>query len=243
MEMPSNYAQTQVGWESLAPGGHRCIITKVEETKSQAGNQMLVIYFDTHQTDTQPKFFSNRYLEDRASGKAADQLKWRGVSYWTVDEKIEGGTKRLKQFNTAVEDSNPGFQTVWGAGYCKAMENKLVGIVFREEEYTKGDGSLGVAVKPMRYCNFEKAYEQKVPDRKPVKPQDAPIGYAPAPAGWQNQVNAQGYFNPQAQPSTQAAFMRQQAQPQFQQQSWQQAASEGFMQADPLDESGLPWNT
>lgn len=251
MQEPRNYRITQVGWESVTPGGHKCIIKKVTETRSSGGNEMLIIEFDMHQSDIQPMYFSNLYMSDQKAGKTGDKLKWRGTGYIVTDENTDYGTKNLKAFNTAVEDSNPGFQTVWGDGYCRALENKLVGIVFREEEYTKDDGSLGWSVKPMRYCNFEKAYEQKIPERKNIA--QPAIQQAPPQGQWGNvPVNANGYWQPQGQPSTQYGYMQSQ-QPQFQQQSFQQfqqaappnyqAANEGFMQIPPdaLNDEGLPF--
>lgn len=241
MKMPQNYKDIQVGWEPVAPGGHRCVIKEVQETVSSTGKEMLIIHFDMHQTDIQPMYYSNLYIADQKAGKTGDKLKWRGTGYLITDENTEYGPRNLKAFNTAVEDSNPGFQIVWGEGYARALKDKLIGVVFREEEYTKDDGSHGWSVKPMRYCNFEKALEQKIPERKDLSVA-AQQTYAPAqPQGqWGNvPINARGYWQPAQAP----------AQPQYQQQSFQpaafaSAAQEGFMQIPPdaLEDAGLPFN-
>lgn len=283
MKEPRNYKETQVGWEPVAPGGHRCVIRKVTETRSQNGNEMIIIEFDMHQTDTQPMYFSNQYISDQKAGRTGDKLRWRGVSYWATDENVEGGTKRLKQFNTAVTDSNPEQELtargwrwneqdkLWRPDwqrYGSCFEGLLVGIVFREEDYTKDDGSSGWTVKPVRYCNFNKAFEQKIPERKTNAPAAQPYAQQ-QPGQWGNApVNAQGYWQPQRQPSTQMAYMQQgfaqPQQPQYQQQSFApqqfqqpqyqqqfqqappmaQAAQEGFMQIPPdaLNDEGLPFN-
>lgn len=214
MNKPKTYENIQIGWEPVAPGGHKCVIKKVEETKSKNGLDMLVINFDMHQTDTQPNYFANQYIADQKANR--NPLKWRGVSYWVVDDNVEYGTKNLKAFNTAITDSNEGFEIVWGDGYAKALEGKLVGIVFREEEYTKEDHTVGYATKPMRYCDFNKAFDQAIPKRK-----EAPAPQGPAvPGNWANApVNSSGNYQPQ-------------------QQSW----SEGFVNvSDSLDDDGLPW--
>ncbi len=226
MQMPKNYKDIQIGWEPVTPGGHKCVIQQVTETKSQTDKDMLIIMFDMHQTDTQPMYYTNQYMADKKAGKKGDKLKWRGVGYLVVDENTEYGPRNLKAFNTAVEDSNPGFQTVWGDGYAAALKGKLVGIVFREEEYTKEDHTFGVSVKPMRYCDFNKAFEQKVPERKAAP---APQGPPSQPGQWGNApVDAQGHWQ---QPTANT------------QQTWQQAAQEGFMQIpDALDYFGLPFN-
>lgn len=266
MNRPKGYNEITLGGEALSPGGHRCAIRQVTETKSQAGNDMLIIEFDTHQTDTQPSYYGSRYLEDQRSGKAEDDLKWRGRSWLVVDENTEYGSKNLKAFNTAMLDSNPdlgvttpegGRDVVWGPGYAAQFAGKLVGIVFRQEEYTKDDGSLGVATKPMRYCDFNKAFEQKIPDRKRLDTRPAQNPSMP-PQEWTRQsgtqwpVDSRGYAILPGQPGYQQAM--QQQFPQYQQQSFQyqqpqqppmaQATNEGFMRIPPdaLEDEGLPFN-
>lgn len=269
MQEPRGYKDVQVGWDPVKPGGHKCVIRKVTETHSSAGNQMIIIEFDMHKTDIQPNYYMNQYIADQKAGKTGDRLKWRGTEWRVTDERTEYGTKNLKQFNTAVVDSNDQQELLsrgwyWDEKdqlmkpnwqrYGSCFEGLLVGIVFREEEYTKDDGSHGWSVKPMRYCNFEKAFEQKIPDRKEQAPSAQPQ-YQQPPQQWANvPVNAQGYWQPQGQPSTQMAYM-QQSQPQYQQQSFQQyaqpqaqapyvqAAQEGFMQIPPdaLNDEGLPF--
>ena len=46
---------------------------------------------------------------------------------------------------------------------------KKVGIVVREEEYGKHDGSVGVTRKPFRFCTYEHAYEQEIPQKKKLR--------------------------------------------------------------------------
>ena len=248
MKEPRGYRDISVDWEPLAPGGHRCVIKKIEETKSSNGSDMIIISFDTLADDMQPMYFTNQYMSDKKAGR--DPLRWHGTGYLVTDEKTEYGVRNLKKFNTAVCNSNPGFEIVWGDGYARAMEGKSVGIVFREEEYTKNDGSLGVSVKPMYYCDIAKALDQAVPERKALQVQQPAQQPPQIPKEWANApVNNNGYWQPQRQPSTQMGFMQSQSQPQFQQQTFQsqapmmQAAQEGFMQIAPdaLDDEGLPF--
>lgn len=51
----------------------------------------------------------------------------------------------FKGFTTAVEKSNPNFKFIEGDEKC--LNNKLIGIVFREEEYQKQNGDIVVNVK------------------------------------------------------------------------------------------------
>lgn len=169
---PENYDKLRTSWEPLAPGGHKCIIKQVEGTVSKNGNKMLRISFDTDQDDKQPKFYTNAFLFDKNAGRDAF---WRGTTLVVIDPKTDYGDGNLKRFVTAVEDSNPDFITKWGEAFCECFAGAKVGIVFRQEEYTRADGQLGVAVKALRFCNYDTALDQKVPQRKtqdkPQQPQ------------------------------------------------------------------------
>jgi hypothetical protein len=124
------------------------------------------------------------------------------------------------RFTTAVSDSNPGFTFDWGPQFAGYFKNQKVGVVFREEEYTKMDNTFGVAVKPMRFCNYNTAEEQPVPKIK-LKPE--------------NQSLADQYQQFQQNPQPQ--------QMSFTDPQMKSAASEGFMQVSPdaLEDEGLPF--
>lgn len=167
MNKPQNYDAINVGWTPIKPGGHKCIIKKVEESVSSTGKEMLLVYFDMDKTDEQAGYFANQYLEDQKNGKK--DIKWKGINYLVTDESTEYGTTNLKRFTTSVEESNSGFKIQWGEAFTACLKDKKVGIVFRQEEYTKQDGSLGTSVKPMRFCGYEKALDQPAPDKKVQK--------------------------------------------------------------------------
>ena len=78
----------------------------------------------------------------------------------------EYGPSNLKRFITAVEDSNPGFSVTWGKQFASCLQDNKIGVVFREEEYTKEDHTVGMAVKPLRFCDYAKAADQAIPKRK-----------------------------------------------------------------------------
>lgn len=160
MNKPEGFDNINVG-AGIAPGGHKCIIKKVEETKSSTGKDMIIVYFDTHKDDIQPNFYSEKYFADQKAGK--DPV-WKGRS-WIVTEG-DYGPANLKRFTTAVEDSNPGFEVQWGNKFASCFTDKLVGVVFRMEEFLLDDGQIAASAKPFRFCAFDKALEQKIPDRK-----------------------------------------------------------------------------
>lgn len=184
MNRPNGYGKAQVAeWEPMKAGGHKCIIKQVQETKSKNGLSMLIISFDTDKEDIQPGYYTNQYMKDTQAGRDA---KWRGTGYLVTDPGTEYGTANLKRFNTAVEHSNTeqaliakgwnkitdpdtkeeGLEPAWGDRYPGSFKDLKVGIVFRREFYTADDGQSRASMKPFRYCNYDKAFEQKVPEDK-----------------------------------------------------------------------------
>jgi len=171
MNKPKDYEKTNIGsWEPLEPGGHKCVIMKVEETKSKSGKEMLIIYFDTSAEDTQPGFYKAAYEKDKNPDK-----KWKGTGYLVTDSSTEYGTKNLKTFITAVSDSNEEFEVEWGNNFTAQFKGKNVGIVFRLEDYLTSDGQVRSSCKPFYYRKYETVFDQTVPERKRLeqKPETA----------------------------------------------------------------------
>lgn len=221
MQKPNNWDDINIS-AVINPGGHRCVIKKVEETRSSKGSAMLIINFDTDQTDSQPRFYSDRYLADQKAGKTGDDLKWKGKSYLVTDG--EYGPSNLKRFVTAVEDSNPGFNVTWGDQFAACLIDKKVGVVFRVEEYTTDLHELRASVKPFRFCDYAQAADQPIPKRK-----EAP---ALEPSLYDRYKEAQA-AQPQQMSWDQPPIV----------QSAQQAQSEGFMTVpDGLEDSGFPFH-
>lgn len=199
MKKPSNYDDLNINsWMALTPGGHKCTILEAEETKSRSGLDMLIIYLDTSDDDKQAGYYRNRLLSDQEAGRIDDNLQqpgawkkyWKCKHYMVTDESTDYGGDNLKRFNTSVLKSNgilndegkPDETKIeWDDKYCPWLKDKKVGVVFREEEYTKYDGSFGVVVKPMRFCTYDDAPEQKVPK---IKLKEQP---AAAPSEWVQQ--------------------------------------------------------
>lgn len=171
---PKGYNDIQAGdYESLKPGGHKCVIKQVEAAKSSKGNDMLIIYLDTSEEDFQPQHFANRYLNDKRPDK---QWPGTGKSYITLSG--EYGPANLKRFCTAVEHSNEGF-SCWDFNdnlRIDDLKNQKVGVIFREEEYTKEDYTLGRSIKPFRFCNYNEAFDKDAPEPK-LLTQKAPEGF------------------------------------------------------------------
>lgn len=163
MEKPREFDSININrGDMLTAGGHKCVIRKAEERMSSTGKQMLVVSYDTTAEDTQPGHFRERYLAEKKA-KPDQDIKWRGNHYFVDSEYFAAN---LKRFTTALEESNPGWQPQWGEQFCNSLIGKKVGVVFREEEYTKDDHTVGVTVKSFRFCDYDKALEQPAPKRK-----------------------------------------------------------------------------
>lgn len=174
---------TKTGFEALKAGGHKCVVKNIEVTKSKSGLDMWIIYFDTTKEDEQPLYFTDRFKEDTRPDK-----KWGGRQWYIIDQNAESngskyGQTNLARFMTAVEESNS-MVSDWNyydtdpKAFAQQFINKRVGIVFREEEYTKDDGQIGYSVKPMRFTAYAKASDAKVPARKELP--SRPAAWAPA---------------------------------------------------------------
>ncbi len=149
MIKPQDYDETKAYGEftPFAPGGHFMTIVKVEECKSSTGSPMLKIGLDADSRDAQAGYYMDQFNNDTRTGK-----KW-GCMYYQLIYDNDGHCNRgLKTFLEAVEQSNPGFNVVWGEGFCKALAKKAVGGVFRREQYIGNDGKAHWSVKCIRLC-------------------------------------------------------------------------------------------
>jgi len=171
MQKPNDFevVQAYAGFSPLAPGGHICKIMNVEETKSRAGRDMVVISIDTDKTDSQPEYFTDQYKNNQKPNK-----KWSNNAI--VRQLIlaaEGGTNRgFKTFIDTVEKSNQGFKVQWGNNFATCLKGKLIGGVFGKEEYM--NDSTGECKFATKFQNFRTVEEIKngveVPKDKLLNP-------------------------------------------------------------------------
>ena len=151
------------GWESLPAGGYKCVIVKAMEATSKNGRPMLMICLDI--SDGQYKgYFSKMYKarqeQDKASGK---DTKWPCIMYQLADEEAVG---RFKGTIKAIEDSNDGYSWEKSKWDENTLKGKAVGVVFREEEYEKRDGSIGTTVRAAWLRNVDKVEDVEAPAKK-----------------------------------------------------------------------------
>lgn len=149
MELPKDYEET-VGitgdYETLEAGGYICKIINAKEEISKNGRQMLVIAFDIAEGEHKD-IYKRRYDELVQSNKDPNkQIKWpnNGIHRIMVKNKDEGTNRFFKGFMSCIESSNTNYKFT---GDEKTLKDKLFGGIFREEEYEKMDGSIGISCK------------------------------------------------------------------------------------------------
>lgn len=167
MKKPNNYKNTQVvgEYEILEVGAYKCKILKAEECTSKNNKEFLKLSFDICEGDKKD-FYKNKYSND-----TREQKKWGGT-YVIFAEDYEGNTNRyFKTLITCIEESNVNYK--FDFNKVGELEDKKIGIVFREEEFLDALMQVKVTVRPFRACNYDKTEEQKIPNRKEiVKPKE-----------------------------------------------------------------------
>ena len=116
--------------EQLPVGAYVAKILNAEEVNYDWGSY-LVLSFDIAE-GTYKDYYKNEYTANTNENK-----KWKGTLRlrFPVDDGTEQDNWSKRTFNNfiyAVEDANKGYKWAWDE---KTLKNKLVGIVFRNEEW------------------------------------------------------------------------------------------------------------
>lgn len=155
------------GWENancygdfktLKAGAYKCVIKGVEELKSNNGKKFIKISLDIADGEFKD-YFAEKYMNDTREDK-----KWSGI--WNLFlEGYDAGSinTKFKGFITSIEKSNFGFVWDWDE---QKLTNKVVGIVFRDEEFKANDGSIKSSAKPFYAVPVDELDKVKVPEPK-----------------------------------------------------------------------------
>lgn len=181
MIKPKNWENTSAygDFEPLEPGGHVCRIIKVEETKSRAGKDMIVIYVDIAEGE-QTGYFRKQFDENNAADR-----KWpNGGTYYQLLEDADGNTNRgFKTVIESVKKSNSDFNedAIWNENFCEYFKGKYVGCVFGREQYLNRENKLKFATKIFNFRDVETIRKGvDVPEDKLLEPVQAPKGFTDA---------------------------------------------------------------
>lgn len=189
MQKPNDYDNVQAYGEftPLKLGGHICKIMQVKETKSKAGKDMLEISLDIAEGD-QKDYFAQQYKADTRENK-----KWGCTVYQLINDDKGNTGRGFKSFITSVENSNSGFNVLWGDKFAACFKCKLVGGVFGREQYLNQSGEKKFSTKCIQFRSAEAIRSGvEVPEDK-LLPEDGkysgyPSGYTPTPG-------ADGFMN------------------------------------------------
>lgn len=169
MNKPNDFDNVQAygDFKPLPAGGYVCRIMNVEETNAKSsGAPMIRISLDIAEGEYKD-YFANMYRNDTRADK-----KWNAgavVNQLVYDTNGNNSTNRgFKTFCTAAEESNPGFMIQWGAAFGQCFRNRLVGVIFRREEYMGTDGKTHWSTKANSFRGAQTIREGKfdpIPDK------------------------------------------------------------------------------
>lgn len=189
---PNNWNEVQEFTErpKLPLGAYVCQVKKAVVQANDYGEQLCIL-FDIIE-GAQKGFYQKDFESDTRQDK-----KWKGVLRYFLpkddgSEKDEWTKSSFKGLVTAFEKSNPGFTWNWDEN---ALAGKLVGILFRNEEW-EYDGKSGWAVRPFRAISTDsvRSGDFTIPKDKPLKRVNS-YGFAsPAPTAYPESY--QGGFAP-----------------------------------------------
>lgn len=174
MKKPNGYnnAQSYDGsFVRMTAGGHVCEILKATVIDTEYGEQM-VLLLDINENSEFDGYYKNDY--SRRATKSAE-AKWGCTFRQFILDRDGNASPYFKGMIENIEKSND-FTFNWDETKLKGL---LVGVVFREEEYEKADGSIGVAVRPYAIRTIEDIIKGvPVPNRRTIERKD---NITPAP--------------------------------------------------------------
>lgn len=155
LNLNSIKAQTEGDFKNITPGAYACIITEVTDNENK---EYLDALFDI-QVGEFEGYYSSDFYKDKP---------------WAHHMILSYKEKALPIFKGRMETitkCNTGFDAVAAldAGQYKMLEGKVVGIVFREEEYfdkKTSEFKLGGA-RAFRFCTTEDIQKGKNTSPKP----------------------------------------------------------------------------
>ena len=176
--------QKPMGWDDVQPiigsdssplpaGKYNLIVVNANERYSKNGKLMLAIALDIAEGE-----YANYFQEafDRRK-QYSEKATWPagGMYYQLVgDQDNTQSMGRFKGLLTAFELDNPGFTWEWGDGAERRLIGKVIGGVFREEEYVGNDGKVHTSTKIAYLMPTADLETAKVPEKKCLKPEEKP---------------------------------------------------------------------
>lgn len=144
MNITPNFDRTEAfdgSFDRLPAGGYVCKIMNAWCENSRNGSEMLCLALDIAEGAYAGKF-SKEYKNKKTTDPNA---RW-GCTFKQFTLDNNGSTNSFfKGLLKSVQDSNPGYMWNWQEA---SLNGKLIGIIFREEEFVANDGSIKTTVRP-----------------------------------------------------------------------------------------------
>lgn len=178
MNIPKNWDNTQAfdgNFEQMTPGGHICRITGAR-VEAPFGSEQLVLALDVQEGTKYDGFYAKLFKDRQAQNPSA---KWPCVfRQFTLTTDGEA-SPYFKGLIKCVEESNPGYKWNWMEA---TLKDKMIGVIFREEEFEANDGSIKTTIRPAFIRSVARIREGvDVPD---IKRLDGSKGGASAKPGF-----------------------------------------------------------
>ena len=160
--------------QKLPLGAYVCKVKKAAVQNNQYGDQLCIL-FDIVEGEFSG-FFNEEYKNN-----TYDNKKWKGVLRLYIpkddgSEKDEWTKRTFKGMTAAFEKSNPGYAWNWDEN---SLVGKMVGILFRNEEWENDEGKSGWTVRPFRAITVDSVRNEEftLPKDKPLKKNESAGGY------------------------------------------------------------------
>lgn len=144
MNIPKNWDNTQAfdgSFEQMTPGGHICRITGAR-VEAPFGSEQLVLALDVQEGSKYDGFYAKLFKDRQSQNPSA---KWPCVFRQFTLTADGDASPYFKGLIKCVEESNAGYRWNWQEA---TLKDKLIGVIFREEEFEAQDGTIKTAIRP-----------------------------------------------------------------------------------------------
>ena len=146
-------ASYEDGAERIPAGGHICRIISTRVEALENGSEKLSLALEI-EDGTPLDGVCRRTYQARNSGNP--NAKWPCVFSQFLLDRDGHCSPYFKGLIKCVEKSNAGYQWAWDE---KSLKGKLVGMIFREEEYESQYGDIRTTVRPAFARSMERIRE------------------------------------------------------------------------------------
>lgn len=151
-------ASFEDGAERVPAGGHVCRIIQAKVETLDNGSEKLSLALDIEEGSPLDGVYRRMF-----AGKEQG-AKWPCVFGQFLLDRDGQCSPFFKGLIKCIEKSNPGYQWAWDE---RTLKGRMVGMIFREEEFLARDGSIRIVTRPAFARSVERIREGvEVPEVK-----------------------------------------------------------------------------